>query len=696
MTNERNRLLQAAMLHHRAGRFAEAERTYKRILKRAPDDFDCAYLLGMHYAGQGQLRPAVDMFRRAAKSRPDVADVHYNLAVALGLTGRHEQAASCYARALELDPRHGNARNNYATTLLQLGRLDEALQQYDALVADNPGAADAYNNRGMARQQARRYGEALGDYDKAIALRPDFADAHANRGNAVLALGRSDEALASYNKAIALRADFADAHANVANVYANRRAYREALAAYERVLAIRPDDADARCMRLYAKMQLCDWSGYDTEVDGLLAAIRTGAPAYPFVVLALPSTREDQLACAQGFIRRGFPPSDQPLWRGEVYHHDRIRLAYVSSDLRQHAVGYMTIGLLEHHDRTRFEVTAISLSNASDSAFGRRMRAAFENFLEVEQDGDAEIAGLIREREIDIVVDLNGFTQSWRPGIFARRPAPVQVNYLGFSGTTGAPYFDYILGDRTIIPAEHRQSYSEKVAWLPGSFMAGDAARPFGERVPSRSELGLPERGFVFCCFNQSYKLNPATFEVWMRLLAAVERSVLWLKDNDPTATGNLRREAERRGIAAQRLVFAPSVANIADHFARHRQADLFLDTLPYNAHSTANDALWAGLPVVTCPGPTFAGRVAASQLNALRLPELVTASMAEYEALALRLAREDALLAAVKAKLAANRGTCPLFDTARFTSGLEAAYAEMCRAYRQGRRPESFAAGEQ
>ena len=688
MTGERNRLLHSALIHQRAGRFSEAEKAYKRILKRAPDDFDSAYLLGMHYAGRGNLRAAIDMLRRAVKSKPDVADAHYNLAVALGLTKCHDEAALAYRRILELDPRHADARNNYATTLLQIGRLAEALQQYGALIVQNPNAADAYNNRGMALEQAKRYSDALNDYDKAIALRPNFPEAYANRGNALMALGRSDEALANYNKAIALRPDFADAWANAANLYATRRSYGEAIAAYDRVLALKPNDADARCMRLYAKMQLCDWSNYETEVADLLLAVGNGAPAYPFVMLALPSSLEDQLRCARLFIDRRCPPSAKPLWHGEIYEHDRIRVAYVSSDLREHAVGYMTVGLFEHHDRSQFEVVAISLSTGHDTEFGRRMRASFENFIDAGSCSDEEIAGLIRERKIDIVVDLNGFTQSWRPGIFARRPAPIHVSYLGYSGTTGAPYFDYILADRIIVPAENFEFYSEKVVWLPDTFVGSDNGRPIGERTPARSELGLPANGFVFCCFNQSYKLNPTMFDVWMRLLAAIDGSVLWLKDNDAAATRNLRLEAERRGIAAQRLVFAPSVSRVADHLARHRQADLFLDTLPYNAHTTTNDALWAGLPVLSCLGTTFAGRVAASMLSAVGLPELITTSLAEYEALALRLVREPALLGAVKAKLSANRSDLPLFDTARFARSVEAAYTAMWQEYRQGHHP--------
>jgi predicted O-linked N-acetylglucosamine transferase (SPINDLY family) len=348
--------------------------------------------------------------------------------------------------------------------------------------------------------------------------------------------------------------------------------------------------------------------------------------------------------------------------------------------------------LFEHHDKSRFATIAISFEAEKDSAIGRRIKASFDRFIDASAQSDQQIAELIRRLEIDIVVDLNGFTRNSRLGVFARRPAPLQVNYLGYAGTMGADFYDYIVADATVIPKEHIEFYSEKVVWLPGSFMANDDQRAIAERVPSRAELQLPEAGFVFCSFNQSYKIEPIVFDVWMRLLKAVDGSVLWLKDNDPTATANLRGEAERRGVAPERLIFAPSVPDIADHLARQRQADLFLDTLLYNAHTTASDALWAGVPVLTCLGGTFAGRVAASLVRAVGLPELVTQSLADYEALALKFAREPEFLAATKAKLVENRKTFPLFDTQRFTHDMEAAYMTMRQRAQRGHPPESFA----
>ena len=384
------------------------------------------------------------------------------------------------------------------------------------------------------------------------------------------------------------------------------------------------------------------------------------------------------------------------MWRGDIYAHDRIRVAYVSPDLREHAVAYLMAGFFEHHDRSRFETTAISWGPEQDTEFSRRLKTSFERFIDASSLSDQDIADLIRKLEIDIVVDLHGFAGVGRLATFARRPAPVQVNYLGYAGTMGADYYDYILADATIIPQQHFAFYSENVAWLPDSFMASNSLRRIAEHTPPRGELGLPETGFVFCCFNQSFKINPETFEVWMRLLHAVDGSVLWLKDNDPASTQNLRREAEQRGIAPERLVFAPSVPDVADHLARHRQADLFLDTLHYNAHTTASNSLWAGVPLITCLGSTFASRVAASLVRAAGLPELVTKSLADYEALALTIARDPSLLASLKAKLARNRNTFPLFDTALFTRNVEAAYTEMWRRTQRGEPPTHIAVGRE
>jgi predicted O-linked N-acetylglucosamine transferase (SPINDLY family) len=690
--NEHMRQIQIAVGHQRAGRFADAVGIYKRILDIAPDHFDCVYLLGTLYAQQGDLNAAIGLFRRATRLRPDVLDVQYNLAVALGMTGNHDEAAEAYKLILRADPAHPHARNNYATSLMNGGKFAAALRQYDELVAQHPGLADAYVNRGMALQYLKRIDAALADYDKAIALRPNFPQAHVNRGNVLAMLHRSDDALESFKKASALQPDFADAYSNAGNIYTTRRSYGEALAAYDRALALRPDDSETRSMRLLAKLHLCDWRNFDAESRSLLASVRSGAPVYPFSILPVSATPGEQLRCAATFSKTRYPGSEKPLWHGTGYKHDRLRIAYVSSDFREHAVSHLAAGMFECHDRARFEVTAISIGPGDGSELRQRLERSFDAFIDASVMRDDETAALIRKAEIDILVDLNGYTQGARIGIFALRPAPIQVTYLGYAGTLGADYFDYILADRTVVPSEKFEFYTERVAWLPDSFMVTDRMRPIAERTPTRSELQLPDGAFVFCCFNQPYKIGPTVFEVWMRLLKAVDGSMLWLKESGAEATRNLRREAEQRGVAATRLIFAPSVPLAADHLARQRQADLFLDTLPYNAHATTADALWAGLPVVTCLGGTFAGRVAASLLKAAGLDDLITTSLDDYEALTLKLAREPALLAAFKARLLRNRDTCSLFDTARFTRHIETAYTAMWQSKQRGSDPAHFA----
>jgi protein O-GlcNAc transferase len=358
-------------------------------------------------------------------------------------------------------------------------------------------------------------------------------------------------------------------------------------------------------------------------------------------------------------------------------------------------VASLIVGCFEHHDKARFETTAISLHPGDGSDLRKRIEGAVDRFVAAHSMSDAAAAEMLRKLEIDIAIDLNGFTGEFRPGILARRPAAVQVSYLGYPGTMDVPFMDYIIADRIVIPEEHQIHYSEKVAYLPHSYMPNDRKRRIADMTPNRAQAELPETGFVFACFNNPYKIGPETFDVWMRLLHAVEGSVLWLPSIYAAAIGNLRREAKARDVAPSRLIFAPRVAREEEHLARLRAADLFLDTLPYNAHATASDALWAGVPVVTLIGNTFPGRVAASLLYALGLPELVTSSIADYEEMARTLALDPNRLAAIRAKLARNRDTEPLFDTARVTRALESAYITMRERQEAGLSPASFAVQE-
>ena len=685
-----SRQLQAALVYEQAGRLAEAEKAYKRIIQSSPNTFDPAYLLGMLYARQGNLNAAIKLFRRAAQLRPDVLDVHYNLAVALGLTGSHQEASATYERILSIDPRNVNARNNYATTLLHLGHVQEALRQYDELIARHPDAADAYNNRGMAQQTLIRFDDALRDFDKAIALRPDFSAAHVNRGNVLSALRRSDEALESYKKAIVCNPNFADAYSNIGNIYFQRGSYREALDAYDRALSLNAGDSETESMRLYAKLHLCDWRNFDQERSHLISCIHHEQPISPFISLAISSSPDEQFRSARLFSKTRYPPVDQPLCRGEIYSHDRIRVGYLSADFRDHATANLLIGLFEHHDRSLFEITGFSFG-PSGSAMSQRIESACDRFIHVEDKTDQDIAELVRQLEIDIAVDPMGYTQGARPGIFARRPCPVQVSYLGYLGTMGSEFIDYVIADQVVLPFARQKYFSEKIVHLPDCFLTVEDRLDLPSSTPSRADVGLPAEGFVFCSFNNSYKFGRATFELWMRLLRSVEGSVLWLLEANADMARNLLREAQHYCVDAGRIVFAPRVA-LPAHLARQRVADLFLDTSPYNAGATGALALWSGVPILTMIGETFVGRMAASMLQAVGMPELVAGSSLDYEALALKIATEPEFCAALKEKLARARETSALFNAERFARHMEAAYMTMWQMHRNGHQPASFA----
>jgi predicted O-linked N-acetylglucosamine transferase (SPINDLY family) len=543
-----------------------------------------------------------------------------------------------------------------ANSLLQVGRRPEALTCYESYLKAHPESAEAWHNHGIALSQMQRFPEAVASFDKVLALRPDSAQTWSNRGNALLEQKRYEEAIADYDKAIVLD----------------------------------PDYGSARGYRLLAKLWCCDWPNIERDIADVSSRLRLGARVIqPFGNLMISRDPASQLQCAKLWTRG--EGTQTPLWHGQRYTHDKIRVAYLSGDFCVHPVSILMAGVFEHHDRSRFETTAISFGPDDGSALRTRVMKSFDRFLDVRGRTDVEVASLMHAAGIDIAVDLMGLTGSSRQGILALRPAPVQVNYLGFPGTTALPYIDYILADQVVIPDGEQRYYSEKVVYLPDTYMPADSKRRVSERRFSRADEGLPETGIVFCCFNNSYKFTPQVFDAWMRLVRAVDGSVLWLSQPNDSARRNLIAEAEKRGVSPDRLVFAPFLPDLEDHLARLSLADLFLDTLPCNAHTTASDALFMGVPVITTPGPTFAGRVAASLLSAAGLPELIAPSLSAYEARALELARDSQALRAIKAKLSANSTTFPLFDTARFTRHLETAFGAMRERQRRGLLPESF-----
>ena len=629
-------------------------------------------------------------YDRALTLKPDLAEACLGRGSVFLDLKRYDEAFAAYDKALALKPDFAKAWLSRGNVFFELKRYDDAFAAYDRALTLKPDLADAWLGRGNTFYELRRYGDAFAAYDRALALNPNLAGAWLGRGNVFFGLKQYDNAFAAYDSALALKGDLAEAWLGRGNVSIELKRYVEAFAAYDRALALGPDLKYVTGARLGAKLFMCDWTDLETEAAQLLAAIRQQkASSVPFTILAIPSSAADQLQCAKRHVQDH--PIFPQIWRGEIYSHDRIRVAYLSADFREHAVAYLTVGLFEQHDKSRFEVTGISFGSDRNSTMRPRIKDALEHFVEVQQhQSDQDIADLLRQLEIDIAVDLMGFTVDNRLNILARRAAPVQVNYLGYPGTMGANYIDYIIADPTIIPADQRAFYTEQVVWLPETYQVNDNRRHVAERTPTRRECGLPETAFVFCSFNNSYKINPGMFDIWMRLVKQIDGSVLWLKENDAVASHNLRLEAERRGVAPERLVFAPPVSLLADHLARYRQADLFLDTLPYNAHTTASDALWVGLPVLTCLGATFAGRVAASVLKSIGLDELVARSLEDYEALALKLAREPSYLACIREKLARNRNTFPLFNTERAARQIESAYVMMWERYQKGEMPHA------
>lgn len=645
----------AAELHD-AGQLEEAEQLYRRILDLHRTDLKARHMIAAIRLQQGRAGEALTMLGPLAAEAPGDADIcaHHGLA------------------------------------LQDIGRLEEALAEFDRVLVLRPGNALALLFRGNLLTQTGLFPQALESYDRLLQIAPRYDEAWFRRGAALWQMEKFEDALASYAKALDCNPGRFGAAFNSGTVLLKLERYDEAFAAFEKAHALLPNHPYVLGGLLGAVLGGCDFKRWpDFQLRAVEAVRDKKAVIVPLDFLPLCDDAALRRQCSETFIADRVPLPARPLWTGAQYGHDRIRIAYLSADFRQHATADLIAGLIERHDRTRFEVGAISFSRNDGSAMRARLIEAFDWFEDVCLMNDADVAQWLKDRQIDIAVDLKGHTQESRPGILAHRPCPVQAGYLGYPGTIGAPWLDYILADALVLPLDRQAFYSEKIVHLPHCYQVNDGTRAIGS-TPDRSEAGLPARGFVFCCFNAAWKLTPAMFDIWMRLLAAVPESVLWLLDDNATAKRNLQEGARAHGIDPVRLVFAPKIASAA-HLARHRLADLFLDTVPYNAHTTASDALWAGLPVLTCQGPQFEGRVAASLLETIGLSELVTHTLQDYEALALALARDPARLGNLRARLAENRLTSPLYDTDSFARALEAAYSRMMEMSRTGRAPESF-----
>jgi protein O-GlcNAc transferase len=707
------------------GDLEAAMASYQSAISAKRDYAEAYNNVGVLLQSQGRLDQAASAYGQAVALRPAYAEAHFNLGVVLHQHHELEAAEAAYRRVIALNPAIAVGHNNLGTVLKDRGRLDEALAEFEHAIELKTDYAEAFYNRGTVLQQQARWEEALLAYGQAVRHRKDYTDAinnagivlqelgrtaeaidlyrqlldrmpvHAdasnNLGTALLAEGRAGEARAAFEQALIHKPDFPEACYNLGNAWRELGHLTEAVAAYRHALHLRPEYADAFSQLFYHRAQACEWENFEADQAKLLDLVRRGIRVPPFYLLLTAATAQDQLSSAQHWIGPIKPPPRSVLAHQPRGVRQRIRLGYLSGDFHQHATAHLMAELFERHDRDCFEVSAYSYGPDDHSAMRSRLKSAFDHFVDIGALSHRAAAELIHADEVDILVDLKGYTHRARPAIPAFRPAPVQVSYLGYPATMGADFIDYIMVDAFVVPGSQQPFFSERLVHLPGCYQVNDRRREVAGAGTSRCDWGLPEEGLVFCSFNNSYKITPVFFDIWLRLLRSVSGSVLWLLEANQEVKGNLRSEAERRGIDPGRLIFAPIVAS-AEHLGRHRHADLFLDTLPCNAHTTASDALWAGLPVLTCSGDTFAGRVAGSLLRAVGLPELVTGTLEEYEQTALTLARDPQRLSALRQELEENRGTSSLFDLPKLTGNIEAAYARMWQTWQSGQRPAAFA----
>jgi predicted O-linked N-acetylglucosamine transferase (SPINDLY family) len=669
-------------------RFDEALASFDSALAIQPGLIEAHIAKGNVLRNLRRFPDALAAYDRALVVKPDYAEVLYNRGLALRDLIRFEEALVSYDRALAIRPDYADALHSRGLVLRDLMRFQDALTSYDRVLALQPARTEAFVDRGNLLRDLMRFEEALISYEQALALRPDYPELLVNRGNVLGDLGRLHDALASYERALGINPDYAGAWINRGNALRDLKRFDDALASFDRAAAIEPNYPFLAGHRLFFKLSVCDWRGLPDEFAMLEDKIRARQKAaMPFHVVATPLSAAMQRMCSEIYHPGG--QSEKAHRPGAArYENGRIRLGYFSTDFHNHAVAHVIAELFELHDRTKFELIAFSFGPPVRDAKRIRLEKSFDRFIEAGALSDKDVAGLARSLEIDIAIDLNGFTQGSRTGVFAMGAAPVQVSYLGYPGTMGAEYIDYLIADSTLIPEDQQQHYSEKIVYLPDSYQVNDSKLAIADKQIAKAECGLPENAFVFCCFNNNFKIAPDMFDVWMRLLKNVDGSVLWLLEDNEAAAKNLRAQAQARGIAPERLVFAKRL-ELSEYLTRHRLADLVLDTLPYNGHATGSAALWAGVPVVTCLGKTFPGRVGASLLKAIGLPELIASDLAEYETIARELAANPQKLLALRHTVAANRLTHPLFDTARFTKHLESAYVAMCKRHRHGLAPD-------
>jgi len=708
------------------GLHSSARDSFKQALQLHPNHPHCAYNLGLTLLELADLLGARYYFELCIASEPKMSEAHNALSACLLSLGEACAAMQCTDLAIALNPEYSEAYINRGNALLDLRRVEEALGSFCKAIELSPKNSKAWSGRGSAFRGLGLHEESLSAHRRAVEIDPESPEAWYNLGNSLIDLRREHEALRSYERAVELKSDYSAAHCGRAEVLRSLKRFQEALAcldqivelesnnsmiwrakgdvlrdlkrygdaisSYQKALELDPSAAYLLGDLIHLKLRVCDWTDFHELCEALKDSLHVGnLPSVPFIVLGLFDNLLIQRRCAELFTEHVCAKTKSPVKEKFVrFTRKKVRVGYFSMDFREHPVAHLIAEVIETHDRSKFEIFGFSFGPNTQDPMRRRMEGAFDEFLEVEHLGELDIARLSREMQIDIAVDLMGHTQGSRPRVFCYRAAPIQISWLGYPGSTGIPGIDYLIADSVLIPEVSRNGYSEKIIYLTGTYQANDTKRAVSNRILTRSAFGLPEMGFVFCCFNNNWKILPSTFNTWAQILDSAPGSVLWLYADNPLAVKNLQEEATRRGIDQHRLIFAQRMPQ-PEHLARYRLADLFLDSFPYGAHTTASDALWVGLPVLTMCGEAFSSRVASSLLSAVGLSELITYNESDYLRLAIQLANDPRKITLLREKLSNGKLTSALFNTSLFCQRIESGYQAAYSRYSCGLNPDDI-----
>jgi protein O-GlcNAc transferase len=686
----KNRKLQELNNYYIKKEFTVVIQKANELEKLYPKEINLYIIKGASNAALGKLSQAISCYEKILKIDPNSTVAYFNIAVIYDTLNSPEKSVENYKKAIENQSDNADAYNNMGSAYIKLGYIKEAADAYKNVIKIRPEHAYAYNNLGNVLMLQQSHNKAIRSFKQAIFFDENYADAYNNLGDAYLNINEIKNAHKSYEKALLIDPYHVKALHNVGFLHAENKEHEKAINAFQKALDIEPNDELAMAYKLFQQRQICKWEKLENNNLKISNLGINETKISPLILMPLEDSPERHLQRATNWVKNFHHSNHKPKIRCHKDNSKHIRVGYISTDFKNHPVAHLIAKVLETHSKDHFKVYGYSIGPIKNDAMRKRLIKAFDFFEDVSNMNDKDVANKVQNDEIDILIDLNGHTSDCRPGIFELRPSKIQINYLGYPGSMGAKYIDYIIADQNLIPKDYQRFYSEKPIYLPHHYQAQDDGLEIAAKIPTRLSLGLPEKGFIFCAINNTYKISSIEFDIWMRLLQKIDGSVLWLYESNKFVKDNLRKEASVRGIAPNRLIFAKRIPH-DKYLAQLRQADLYLDTFNYNAGATASNALWAGLPVLTKQGKSYTARMASSLLKSLGMNELITTNELDYEKLALDLAQNTDKIAYIKQKLIKNRKSMPLFNTELFTRHLEDGYKRAYQKSLNGEKPDTI-----